>query len=526
MVRRIAVFTGDLSYAVRKGILEVDGAVPDLQWLVIVHAPPRRPAALLRSQWRNIKRNGWRWIAYQAREIFDRVLAPREAAVAVDPPGHAFTVESLVARGNLTLVRVADLHSETSLNRVRQFEPDLGLSLAAPILKPSIFSIPRLGTVNLHKGKLPDYRGMPPAFWELWTDATSVGCSVHQVAEKLDSGAVLLEGSVPREPYSTVRGLQLQLDEVGVHLMRDTVLACANGTIQPRTQAGRGTTYRKPTLRQLAELEKKLRRTQGESESAPRLLKAAAQRSANWLARLGAARALQPRVTVLLYHRVSDSVRDNLTVGVAQFERHMALLRAHCNVLSIEDVVGMERVAHSSRPQVCVTFDDGYADNYENAAMILLRHQVPAAFFVSTGMIGSNRPFPHDVRRGNLPIESMTWDQLREMHRHGFTIGSHTVHHIDCAAEPEATVRQELQQSLDTLRQELGVDQAIFAYPYGGRQHMTAERLQLVKAVGYAACLSAYGGSNVSRVDRFNVLRRGINWQFSDQAFLYQCLGL
>ena len=83
-----------------------------------------------------------------------------------------------------------------------------------------------------------------------------------------------------------------------------------------------------------------------------------------------------------------------------------------------------------------------------------------------------------------------------------------------------------MQESRERLCSELGIRDVIFAYPYGGRQHMTPERLELVKQSGYVACLSAYGGCNVRSVNRFNVLRRGINWEFSDRSFLYQCLGL
>ena len=120
----------------------------------------------------------------------------------------------------------------------------------------------------------------------------------------------------------------------------------------------------------------------------------------------------------------------------------------------------------------------------------------------------------------------MNWDQLRRMRDWGFTLGSHSVNPIDCAAESESTVRLELQQSRDDLYRELGVSEPIFAYPYGGRQHMTPERLELVKQAGYVACLSAYGGSNVGRIDRYNVVRRGIHWEFSDEAVLFTALGI
>ena len=120
----------------------------------------------------------------------------------------------------------------------------------------------------------------------------------------------------------------------------------------------------------------------------------------------------------------------------------------------------------------------------------------------------------------------MTWDHLREMRDHGFTIGSHSVNHIDCAAEPEDRVRRELVESRDKLQQELGITDLLFAYPYGRQANMTVERLELVKQAGYSGCLSAYGGTNVGTVDRFNVLRRPIYWRFSDSAFLIACLGL
>jgi len=156
----------------------------------------------------------------------------------------------------------------------------------------------------------------------------------------------------------------------------------------------------------------------------------------------------------------------------------------------------------------------------------LQRHCIPAAFFVATGIVDSDRRFPHDQRRGNGAIANMRWDDLRQMRDQGFAIGSHSVSHIDCAAEPQTVVGQELERSRDDLQRELGLQVIAFAYPYGGRQHMTPECLEMVKQAGYVACLSAYGGSNVGTVDRFNVLRRGIHWGFGDRAFLRQCLGL
>lgn len=522
---RIVVFTGNLSYSVRRGIAEIDNALPGLSWLIVEHAPRKRPAQLLQSQWRNFRRNGWRWIPYQTADIMRR-LAPVKGGsnTAVTLPGATFTASALRARSNVQYLNVADIHAETTLATVRGFAPDLGLSLAAPILRPPLFTLPRYGTLNLHKGKVPDYRGMPPAFWELWNDEAEVGCTVHWVDEKLDTGAIAATGTVRRDAYSTLRGLQLRLDDVGVELMRDTVRRVLSQEHVSQPQPAGGKTYRKPTLAQAASLEKKIRALQPPQPA--RLLKTAVSASCFHAWQLGLWRLAPPRITVLLYHRVTDDARDNLSVGVEQFDRQMGLLKQHFHVLSIEEVLAETTVRRRDKPCVCVTFDDGYLDNYTHGAQILLRHQLPAAFFVSTGLIGTDRNFPHDMRRGNDHIPLMDWPHLRAMHAHGFTIGSHTVNHIDCAAESEMTVKMELAESRDTLQSQLGLRDIILGYPYGKRTNMTPQRLELVKQAGYTGCLSAYGGANVGKVDRFNVLRRGIHWEFSDYAFLFAALGL
>ncbi len=524
----IVVFTGDLSFSVRKGIVQIDRSVPDTRWLVVIHRPPKQAARLARNQWRNLRRNGWRWIPYQVGEACRLLFASQPHGHTATPaPGEEFSLAALRLNPRVRLLEVADIHAPATLKEVRDFSPRLGIALAAPILKPPLFSIPVQGTINLHKGKVPEYRGMPPAFWEFWNDEQQVGCTVHWVDDKLDTGAIAAQTVVPRDWHSTVRGMQLVLDEVGIELTAQVARQVLSGQAHAEPQTHQGVTYRKPTLAQIVALDRKMAALCPAPQPLPkRLLKSGLAWGAQALFASGGHHALRPRITVLLYHRVTDSVRDNLSVGIAQFERQMALLRQHCRVLAIEEVLACRSIPRSNRPLVCVTFDDGYLDNHLNAVPILLRHGIPAAFFVSTGIVGSAQCFPHDARRGNPPIANMQWEHLRSMRDQGFTIGSHTVNHADLAGESEAVAWSELTRSRDDLRRELGLRDVILGYPYGGRQHMTAPRLNLVKQAGYTGCLSAYGGSNVGSVDPFNVLRCGIHWGFFDRAFRYECMGL
>lgn len=528
MSARIVVFTSRLDATVRQGIADLDGAMAGLQWLVLLHRPRKTLKSLVRNQWRNLKRNGWRWLAYQAAHLPARLLqrfqSVHERAVE-GLPGGELTSAALLARSHLKLLEVADLHAEEVLEEVRVFNPDLGLSLAPPLLKAKLFALPRHGTLNLHKGRLPQFRGMPPAFWELWHGEMEVGCSVHWMTEALDAGDIVQEARVQRARFSTPGGLRLRLDQVGVELMNRAVAEVLDGSAARRPQPNEGAnTYRKPTLAQESELRRRLQLPQpGGSALVGRLKDAAAilkRGAVPLLSRLTA-----PRVTVLIFHRVTDEVRDNLTVGVEQFDRQMALLSRHFEVLTLSQLLTGEPLERSGRPRVAVTFDDGYLDNYEYAAPILRRHAIPAAFFVSTGMVEVNGRFPHDIARGNAPIPTMSWDQLRQMRAWGFDIGSHTVSHIDCAAESEDRVRQELAESKATLQRELGIQDVVFAYPYGKRQNMTPQRLELVREAGYKGCLSAYGGYNVGRIDPFNVLRTGCHWEHSDAVFMLHALG-
>jgi methionyl-tRNA formyltransferase len=54
---------------------------------------------------------------------------------------------------------VDDIHSEPALDFVRRIDADLGLVFGTKILKPSLFEIPKQGSINIHKRKVPDYRG-------------------------------------------------------------------------------------------------------------------------------------------------------------------------------------------------------------------------------------------------------------------------------------------------------------------------------------------------------------------------------
>jgi peptidoglycan/xylan/chitin deacetylase (PgdA/CDA1 family) len=99
-------------------------------------------------------------------------------------------------------------------------------------------------------------------------------------------------------------------------------------------------------------------------------------------------------IVVLNYHRIGDGTRSTFDRGLFSatqhdFEAHVRFLKANFDVISPRDIRYVLRVRRGRH--VLVTFDDGYADNYEAAFPVLAAHNVPASFFVATGFIDEPR---------------------------------------------------------------------------------------------------------------------------------------
>ena len=231
------------------------------------------------------------------------------------------------------------------------------------------------------------------------------------------------------------------------------------------------------------------------------------------------------RVVAFVYHRVTDALRDSVTVGVRQFATQIRYLSDHYQIVRLEDVIVAGAAAAGAGPLVAITFDDGYLDNYENAAPILAKHRVHATFFVSTDHVEQNLPFEHDLQKLGYGLPNMNWDQIREMQAAGFSFGSHTARHANLAQVDAETAREELIRSKAALERELRLDRVMFAYPFGKREDITPERARQIEEAGYACNCSAYGGANEWPVDRWNIRRIGVNHQFDLPALKARIAG-
>lgn len=272
----------------------------------------------------------------------------------------------------------------------------------------------------------------------------------------------------------------------------------------------------------------------------------------------------------LIFHRVlpEPDLLFPTEVDSRQFDAIMGWVKQWFNVLPLHEAV--ERLKHGNLPAAAaaITFDDGYADNYDIALPILRRHGLTATFFIATGFLDGGRMFNDTVieairsappaqidltaiglgrhtvdtiaaRRATInallpqikyqdsaqraetvaavaeacgvelpTVLMMTTPQLRALHAAGMGIGAHTVNHPILARLDTVNAHREIAESKAHLEAVLGEPIRLFAYPNGkpGDDYLP-EHAAMVKKLGFDAAVSTAWGAARVETDRYQLPR-------------------
>ncbi|MCP5020829.1 MAG: hypothetical protein GY930_03540 [bacterium] len=165
-------------------------------------------------------------------------------------------------RQSIPFQRAENVMSPEALAFVREFAPDVIVSLCHQILKEPLISLAPLGIVNVHPGLLPDFRGIQPYFWELSEGSKRAGATLHLIEdESVDTGGVLARTSYPTTPGMSVQLNYYLTIQCAARLLPDCLAALQNGKLNPEVQAeNEGAYYRWPDSAAFERL-----RTQGHS---------------------------------------------------------------------------------------------------------------------------------------------------------------------------------------------------------------------------------------------------------------------
>lgn len=223
--------------------------------------------------------------------------------------------------------------------------------------------------------------------------------------------------------------------------------------------------------------------------------------------------SMNEKALVLMYHRVLDenegtpSIHPGMYVTRKVFSQHLEYLSKFYTVVTLEQLEEWFSGKRQISGIPClITFDDGWADNYDVAFPLLQKYSLPAAIFLITDQIGE---------KGML-----TWPQAREMESFGISFGSHTVTHAVLKGKNHEEIRHELRDSQKRLQKELSRPSDWFCYPKG-------EYDQAICAVVrefYSAALTTQRGPVSRGDDLFQMRRVGIHNDVSMTIPLFACM--
>ncbi len=275
-------------------------------------------------------------------------------------------------------------------------------------------------------------------------------------------------------------------------------------------------------------------------------------------------------LNVLVYHRVLAE-RDPLLAGeptAEEFEARMRWVASRYDVLPLLDAVRALRAGRLPARALSITFDDGYADNYENALPILRRLNLPATFFIASGFLDGGCMFNdvviEAVRRAPTPeldlddlglgrhllgaVElraraidrilsqlkyfeperrarvaaqiaeragarvpthlMMTSAQVRALAQSGMAVGAHTVTHPILAGIPLERAREEISADRARLEEITGAPVRLFAYPNGTPlRDYRPEHAALARELGFEGAVSTARGAARPGDDVFQIPR-------------------
>jgi peptidoglycan/xylan/chitin deacetylase (PgdA/CDA1 family) len=230
-----------------------------------------------------------------------------------------------------------------------------------------------------------------------------------------------------------------------------------------------------------------------------------------------------PGVPILMYHSISTADEPpcrpyfRTVTHPRVFRRHMEIL-ARKGYRTATLGAARERLrngAAESEKLIVLTFDDGYADFYSDAYPLLSRYGYTATVFLPTAYIAN------EARTFNDTV-CLTWSQVRDLHRAGVEVGSHTVTHPQLADLSESDVEREVRFSKAEIEDRIGCAVISFAYPFAFPDHRagfkgTLDRL--LAEAGYQVGVCTTVGTPTGRSHRFFLERLPINTLDDDDLF-------
>lgn len=149
---------------------------------------------------------------------------------------HESDVKLTAKELGLPILQPEKLRDESFLEAIRALDIDLGIVIAFRMLPEVVWSMPRLGTFNLHASLLPEYRGAAPINWAIINGETRTGVTTFLLNHEIDKGAIIAQQEVEILTEDNIGTLYDKLMHIGSELVTKTVDMVAKGDYTPIEQ--------------------------------------------------------------------------------------------------------------------------------------------------------------------------------------------------------------------------------------------------------------------------------------------------
>lgn len=150
---------------------------------------------------------------------------------------HESDVKRYAVQAGLPVLQPVKLKDPEFVEAFRALEADLAIVIAFRMLPEVIWSMPRLGTFNLHASLLPQYRGAAPINWALINGEKQSGVTTFLLNSEIDKGNIIGQIATDIAPDENVGQLYDRLMHIGSGLVCETVEKLADGRVEPVIQS-------------------------------------------------------------------------------------------------------------------------------------------------------------------------------------------------------------------------------------------------------------------------------------------------
>ena len=155
----------------------------------------------------------------------------------------ASAVKAAAQAHGLPVLQPTNLKSPEFQAELKSYAADLQVVVAFRMLPEAVWSMPRLGSINVHASLLPQYRGAAPINWALMHGDTETGVTSFFLRHEIDTGNLIMQDRVAIAPTDDFGSLYDKLKTAGAALARRSVEAIAEGTA-PSTPQPQGAQLR------------------------------------------------------------------------------------------------------------------------------------------------------------------------------------------------------------------------------------------------------------------------------------------